>query len=359
MTTLARSEVVNVANPQLVAFVRNGGYLVDAYELKYTIYNVSDDVKRLVPVKVYPADPDTQATVDLVNDRLGLGRYVAKWTVPADEALGMHMIKWYLKLTATGTTWEWTSDFDVLAGKVVGLPTGYVTPTECRAQGITTAMATEVRLQQMIAEATRYITKVTGRSFVPTWKEIRLDGRGSRILLLDEVICAIEEVNVAYLDVDATDVEEADFAVYNRHLSQGLLIPDDRENPKLVLEWANPHADEDPTLLGRLAWPRGHHNIVVSGVFGYTDPDGSPCGATPEAIKRAAMLLVYRNLLPLITSGGGDPVPAGPIVSEKTQGQSVSFQAAGMNTLSHAFTGDPAIDQILAAYRRPSSMGAA
>lgn len=364
MTTLARGEVVGVANPLLTAFVRSGGFLVDAAQLQYQIFDISTEAKRLSPAQVYPTvPPGSKATVNLVTDRLGLGRYAATWTVPPGtippaEPLGTHLIKWFLKLTLTGPELIWTEEFEVLAAKPVGVLSGYVTLTECREAGIATAMASDVKLQQLIAEATRYIIKVTGRSFIPTWKQTRLDGRGSRWLLVDEPICAIEKVEVAYLDVDSTDVEEADFAVYNRHLSEGLLIPDDRENPKLVLEWANPHAEEDPTLFRKLAWPLGQQNVVVTGVFGYTDPDGSPMGATPQAIKRVAMLLIFRNLMPSITAGP-TMYPTGPVVSESTQGQSVSFQAAAVNALSHSFTGDAAIDQILASFRRPSSMGAA
>lgn len=360
MTVLARNVSYGPANPALVGYSRDGGYLVDCASLEYQIFDVSTDPKRLAPVRVCPPPPvPDRAVVNLVTDRLGPGRYAATWTVPDTEAIGAHLIRWFAKLTPTSPEVAWDEEFDVVEAVAAGVLPGYVTPSECRAQGITPAMASDVRLQQLIAEATRYITKVCGRCFIPTWKRVALDGRGSRNLLLDEPICAIEKVEVAYLDYDSTGVEGADYAVFNRHLSQGLLIPDDRENPKLVLEWANPHVEEDPTLLGRLAWPLGEQNVVVTGVFGYTDPDGSPMGCTPTAIKRVAMLLIYRNLLPLITLSSAGTVPAGAITSERTRDQSVSYAAPAVDAMSRAFTGDAEIDQILAAYRRPGSMGAA
>jgi hypothetical protein len=63
-------------------------------------------------------------------------------------------------------------------------------------------------------------------------------------------------------EVDLDDVE-----VYNRHLSQGLVDPDDRESPKIVVNVS------DIAKIGFIDyWPRGNQNIQVQGVFGYTDP---------------------------------------------------------------------------------------
>ena len=59
--------------------------------------------------------------------------------------------------------------------------------------------------------------------------------------------------------------------------------PDDREDPKIVLRWV----DESSKRLalgvsGMLTFPKGTQNIQVTGVFGYTDYDGS--GRTPILI---------------------------------------------------------------------------
>ena len=50
------------------------------------------------------------------------------------------------------------------------------------------------------------------------------------------------------------------------------------------------------TLRHGLRFPRGHANIVVDGIWGFTEADGSPQGSTPLAVHRAAMLLVLRNI---------------------------------------------------------------
>lgn len=371
MTTLARDEVVGTANALLVAVCRTvvptqvvpaergGAFLYDPIMLRYQIYDVSSDAKRLAPVQVFPTTPGNWQPVDLVNDKLSKGRFAARWTVPHTETLGWHLIKWQVQFTPTSAVWTWTEDFEVIAAKAQGFyPISFVTLTECREAGITEAQASDVRLQLLIAEATRYIMKVTGRCFVPQYKMLRYDGRGTRNLLIDEPIVAIQEVILQYLDVDMWGVENADYAVYNRHLTEGLLIPDDRESPKLVLEWVNPRTHDYPTLVRRLAWPIGEQNVVLWGVFGYTDPDGSPCGFLPLAIRRVAILLIKRLFLPKTTEMDSWSHAAGPISSESTQGQSVGFQALSRGYISTVYTGDPEIDQILVAYRRPSSMGA-
>jgi len=122
-----------------------------------------------------------------------------------------------------------------------------------------------------------------------------------------------------------------------------------------LLELVN---EEDVHLgLGRLVWPRGQQNVEARGVFGYTEPDGSPTGRTPELIRRVTMLLVLREL-PLLgdVDAREDAQRRFRLTSERTRDQSYTLEAL---RLHGAFTGDPEIDNVLVAFMRPPDLGAA
>jgi hypothetical protein len=111
-----------------------------------------------------------------------------------------------------------------------------------------------------------------------------------------------------------------------------------------------------------LHFPAGQKNVVIAGVFGYTEPDGSTVGSIPEDIQHCCALLTLRTSRFL-----GDPDrelenAAFRITMEKTRQQSISFAMPTGRAGSMAFgyfTGDPEIDAILAAYMRPPALGAA
>ena len=73
-------------------------------------------------------------------------------------------------------------------------------------------------------------------------------------------------------------------------LAAGLGDPDDRKNPRLEFFHESDLLGVQPTPaaslgLGPLVWLRGAQNVVIDGLFGYTDPDGSAVGRTPELIR--------------------------------------------------------------------------
>jgi hypothetical protein len=362
MTAIARNQSSSVANPVLVALARDGGFLVDAYSLQYQIFDTSTEAKRLVPVQVYPVTGGTKATVNLVTDRLGLGRYAAAWTAGGAETLGRHMIRWFLKLTSTSSEWTWDREFEVLAGAGYGaaMPSAYCMLCDLREQGILDADASDAKLLLLANEASRLLERFTGRFFEPRHQTIVVDGTGAEKLLLDQPIVAVEEVLLTSPLIDDSDIEGTDFQVYNRHLSQGLISPDDRENPKLDLASYGEFVTEEVDFVPRSAWPRGKQNVSVAGVFGYTDPDGSPEGMTPSEIRRVAMMLVYRELLTLTSADREDRRLRHLVTSETVRDQSIARKFAGdAKGGCTAFTGDPDIDGIILRYRRGMGMGAA
>ena len=83
-----------------------------------------------------------------------------------------------------------------------------------------------------------------------------------------------------------------------------------------------------PRLTWRYArFPRGFGNVVVGGRFGFTEPDGTPEGRTPPAIRRACVLVVLRGLDALGGDAGFDARNRWRLVEERTRDQ--SYKLAG------------------------------
>jgi hypothetical protein len=268
------------------------------------------------------------------------------------EPLGRHLIKWYLKRTTASTEESWTEEFEVLAGLAVGVPQSYCLLCDLREQGIAEATYSDVKLLVLASEASRFVERCTCRFFEPRYQSLALSGTGGQALFVEHPIIAVETVSIASQWSDDYDLDDADFVVYNRHLD-GLLLPDDREVPKIDLVFA-PSDSRDQSALGRReGWPTGKQNVVVTGVFGYTDPDGSPVGCTPREIRRVVMALVYRDLLPLTSADREDRRLRHLVTSETVRDQTIARKFAGDAAGGcTAFTGDSEIDSIILRYRR-------
>lgn len=362
MSALARGQASNCANPVLDLFTQVNGILVDVAVLEFQVFDVSDPGKQLAPVQVYPAALGLRAPVDVsllcpAGDKLSTGHFVARWTPPVNEAIGTHEIRWFFRLTPTSPEQMFREEFEVLV-EVAGFSgTGYAFVSDLRAEGVAATDASDARLQQLIALASRYIERVTGRFFEPRVQTLTLDGAGGRTLPLGHPIVGVESVIIDASPFSSGDlpVDPSVYRVYNRHLTQGLFLPDDRDNPKLELLYGEGPAGA--LGLGSFIWPRGQQNVTVRGVFGYTEPDGSPTGKTPELIRHATKLLVMREL-PLLGSADQreDAQRRYRLTSERTRDQSYTLEAL---QLHGAFTGDPEIDNVLVAFVRPPDFGAA
>jgi hypothetical protein len=112
------------------------------------------------------------------------------------------------------------------------------------------------------------------------------------------------------------------------------------------------------------SWPTGRQNIQITGVFGFTDPDGTLSGKTPDLIQHATNLLVIRELPPLADTDSRDDIRFRfAITNQRTRDQSISYSpSAGGGPFSASgsgrMTGDAEIDVILERYTRPTKMGA-
>jgi hypothetical protein len=370
MPAIARGQSSDGTNPVLGLFTPARGVLTDAVEVAFQIFDVSDDSKRANPVQVFPPAPDTRAPVNIAElwpagDKLGLGHVVARWSAPDDEALGAHEVRWFVRRTPGAVEQVVTVDFDVLAAGAGSHRSGYALVSDLRAEGVSPTEATDARLARLIHLASQYVDRMTGRFFEPRPMTLSLDGSGGRMLLLGHPVIAIRDATLLVampVEVGELPVTPGFFRIYNRHLTQGLLDPDDRENPRLEFfhesDLFGVHSTPAASLgLGSLVWLRGVQNVVVSGLFGYTDPDSSAVGHTPDLIRHVTKLLVLREIPAMTdTAQREDRQKRWRILSERTRDQ--GYDLAPMRAHG-AFTGDSEIDAILVAYQRPPQVGAA
>ncbi len=370
MAVIARGQSSDGGNPVLDLFTPVAGALTDVAVLEFQIFDISDDAKRASPVQVHPATAGARPPVNATDlwptgDKLATGRFVARWTPPAGEAIGAHEIRWFFQTTTGAPEQTSREDFDVLAEGAGSSPSGYALVSDLREEGVSAADAPDARLARLVLLASQYIDRVTGRFFEPRPMTMTVDGSGGRIQLLGHPIIAVSSVKMfvgMFAEFGVLPVIPSFFRVYNRHLTQGLLDPDDREDSRLeFFHWSDllgVHATPAGHLgLGSLVWLPGVQNVVIDGLFGFTDPDGSAVGRTPDLIRHVTKLLVLREI-PKMTdlTRREERQKRWRLVSERTRDQGYNLEAL---RLHGSFTGDPEIDNVLVAYQRPAQAGAA
>lgn len=355
MTALARGQASDCSNPTLDLYTLVNGVRTDMYSVEFQIHEKVTNPG--VPQQVYPAVAGTRAPVNVsdlcpTGHKLGTGRYVAEWTPELTAPLGTWMVQWYFKLTLSSPEQTFCEDFQVLPEATGATALGYCTVQDLRDEGVPVSVADDARLQLLIARASRYVDKFTQRYFLPRDLVVSLDGTGLRSIHLD-----IPIVTITAAQIDEVVLDLDDLLIYNRHITQGLTFPDDREDPRIEVRQSL--HDVERFALGLEVFPIGQHNVHLTGVFGYTEPDGSPYGSVPPLICEATKMLVMRELAPKYTAGPLDDWwMSHAIVEMKTRDQTIKF--ASPSTLGPAgpglYTGDRRIDNILMQYRLPPRM---
>lgn len=348
-SVVPRGAQLGAANPLLRLYCVVGGALVEPDTAAWTVYDVGDDDKLLSPV--------LRATgqVEAVDDVLPVGAYAADWAVPADEPLGRHEVRWEFEYA--GVTYAYREEFDVAPGVVGGAFRSYALPSDLRAEGAC-GEHSEARIQRALARSAETIDKVTNRFFEPRALSLTLDGTGGPALRFGFPVLAV--ASVAYVGDYATDVPLGRVVAYNRWLTEGMVLPDDRDDPRIALMPDGYDLPRYRALPRNVPWIRGRQNVRVVGLFGYTDPSGSPVGKTPEAIREVCKALALRDL-PGMYSGADERDAErlrGRILSETTRDQSRTV-GADPRLASAGWTGDPDLDATLARYCAPPFVGAA
>jgi hypothetical protein len=273
------------------------------------------------------------------------------WTPDVTSDLGTYRIYWRWKYLSTSSYQTGEEDFEVLVESTgaPGTETMYCTVQDLRDEGVPTSYS-DSYLETIIQRVSRDIDRYTGRWFEARSLSYTLDGSGTVALLLEQPIISITEVQL-----DGVAYASSDLIVYNRHITQGLLSPDDRENPKIEIR--QPYDDDLLFKFGLTWFPKGQQNMQVEGVFGYTDYDGSSQGYTPLAIKQAAKMMAIRELTPLYNADPTDERSGAwwRITSQRTRDQAITYAnpvSLGSQGVG-PFTGDPRIDNILLRYCAP------
>lgn len=350
MVALAPLDEISPANPLLSTFTAAASFLADPVALSYQIFRIDDDAAPAV--QVFPATLGARQGIDLIADRLGVGRFAATWTVPADVVLGRHEIRWFATQQLGGPETRWRRAFDVLALSSDPTLEAYALVSDVRAES-TPPNITNARILEALARGAEQIRDWTGHDFMPRYKVLPIDGIASQVLPLNEPICAIE--SIAFNGCEPLDSSSYD--VYARHLLPAMFAADDRQNPRI--EFCGYPGGLSARAAYRGYGARSESNAVfaqemtIRGVFGYTERenDGCPVGITPRQIRRANVLIALRDLYKAGSAQAAGAANAGKIKVMRTREQTIEYDtgtsgdaASGLYT---PFTGDPEIDRLL------------
>lgn len=352
MPGIVRGEKSSCSNPILPFFYQEQGFLLDLHALRYQIYSIATGTA------VHEATINTDECA-VGGLHKALGYYVADFDpVASSAAPGAYEIVWYYKTASDADEQLAAYRFEVLDPKYFRVSSRYVAYLGSDHEAFTD-FALEQR-QRAIEQASRTVEQLTGRFFFPRYMTLRHNVRPeSRRIWLDEPIIGVGRLAVesasTYADqVTDYDLDVSTVRVLNRHLDY-LLSPDDRDNPGIVLEGSINDGEE--ITVG--AFPVGTKNVLITGAFGYTEPDGGPFGQVPLQLQEVIVGLTYRQLQ---DPTGTDPMLQNPgrVKMAKTRDQQIQFDTRGSaGDAGSTLTGDPRLDNILIGFCRPPHVGVA
>ena len=293
------------------------GTAVDVDSINFEIFSV--DVNGV----------ETEQVASTPATRSSEGVYYAEWTIPADEPLGDHLIRWTWELNSGSEEQTDDVEFEVLEATTgtdtaTAVPSLYLTVSEMMSDiPVLSERPTEAELLLKITFAQGYIEKLTGQFFNERDMVLSLDGTGNYLLKLPFPAVDITKIEFKNSDGSYTEYDLSYFEVYNRY------NPDDRPYPKI----------ESDTYI----FPEGRKNIRLTGTFGYVEEDGT----TPRLIKEALKMIVKQWLFDSDTNKGNRR--KSKIWFDKGQNNENRISEA---ISSGNLTGDPEIDNILRWYTR-------
>lgn len=349
MPGLTVGEESSASNPRLLFFCRSAGLLVDPHEATYQIDDIRDPSSGA-------SNLQAETALDLVANKVADGVFAIPTGDTSGWNTGTHRVAIRYRLTNSGRQYTQPLFFEMLSsGDFIDGSSyvGYVSTRRLYQDGIfvLSGKAPE-SLHLAISQASQQIDNWLGRWFEPRYTSLRLDGKSYPNFQFDTPIIAMQKVELAWREGESfkyDEVEAGSFEVYNRHLD-GLLTPDDRDNPRVAL--LPEYSVLTPSVyVASGQWPPGHQNLVLTGVFGYTDPepqsDRTLIGQTPLALSRVVIALVSRALEDPTYSSIAAANP-GSVKSYRTRDQSISFHGdASSSTSWGGWTGDPLLDQAL------------
>lgn len=350
-----------------------------AIKLRFVAENLSNVMLVYDVIKVY-------------RSTTGIDGVYSEITIPATRVPLVADVTLYEYIDTAGDTSYWykfayfntvSLEESALSDPIAGTDEGglYCSVQDLRDEGITVAMLSDSRALAKIAKWSRAIERWTGRWFEPRVHTYLLDGDGGSAQRCPVPIIRLDTVALVSgrgIDWNEEEIETREVRVYNRHLTQGLIRPDDRANPRVEAPRVDgafgPEYRREPGVFYSDIWkfPRGRQNVKLSGVFGYTelipgDPVGETStgsqvplsfGSTPPLIKELCLLLVARDYPQIADASLREDLRARwRIEQEKTRDQMIKLTSLKDAGQLGAWTGDPEIDGIIAMYAAPSASG--
>lgn len=364
---LRQTGASSCANPVLqFAAIDGDGFLQDVHALRFQVWSL-DTGAVVAPT---PGDANDYTTVVLTDcpggDRLSKGRYVARYTAASSQNPGEYEVRWFVTRVSGGAEEEYRTSFLIVEDNET-LTDEYVSIYEMRCEGVPETI-NEAKIRSAIRIACRRVEALTRLFFEPRYLTFEVDGRGGPILQLGVPIIGIENVEFTVSTFSPADLPIAtgDLIVYNRHIRQGLLHPDDRFDPKLeFLRTPNSRpfgyatGDEVDFISGYAGFTESQLNVRIVGLFGFTEPDRSPTGSTPALLKHAVKRLAMRHLRPMWQDAPKSfgETTIGPVASERTKDQSITYAQVRTSSLAAPLTGDVEVDEILSHFIAPAIHG--
>jgi hypothetical protein len=227
----------------------------------------------------------------------------------------------------------------------------YATVADLRGEDVSLAQATDARVLTLIDEASRSIDRATGWFFEPRLLTVHLEGRGTPTIELRYPPIRLDKLSIGSL---VLSLDPRDLVVVGAPVEPGF------DGPRVSLRHGRVFPRRDGTLPRSGIYASASligidDTITAEGLWGYTEPDGTPTGRTPLEIRRACILLVLRGLAPLGDDGAWDARNRWRLVEERTRDQSYKLAP---NDAFGVLTGDPEADRILWRFRRPAGLGA-
>ena len=338
-------------------FLTVNGVLTDGYDVGFRIFDITGG---LPGTQIFPVTPGAYEPVASNAGHFSVGSYYAwdhltalGFTPSLTEPVGTHRIEWRWKISAGAPYQASPEDFEVLVQSGGSSVDTYISIADVRAEGITSAMASDAKVLSYIETWQAFIERACRQWFIPKTMILAVDGTDS-----DALHFGVPIISIAYLRINnsATDLETWLYKVYS-----SCRYPDDRSNPRIKLV-----GDDEldiysaPMCYGRLKFRKGRQNQVIKGIFGYVEENGS----VPKMIQRALLKLVIEKLTkPIyVADPSATPTPppmiSGIVTQETTDGHSLTYAPAGGNTADRrtglsGITSDPEILDIIKLYRAP------
>lgn len=359
MPALARGQENTVAI--INWFITINGVLTTANSVEYRIFDIT---AGLPGVQVFPTAPDFEA-VSTGPGNFDAGSYYAYdntaakgYTPLLTATVGTHRIEWRWKITAGAPLQAGFEDFEVLVQSAGSSVDTYCSIQDIRDEGITVAMASDVKVLSTITVMQEILDRMCRQWFIPKALVLSIDGNDADTMHFGVPIISIDYVK---LNRDPNELDSTLYRVYNQRV-----YPDDRRNPRITLIRSDEIRDifVRPASYGPAKFRKGRQNQEVKGVFGFTEPNG----AVPEAIKRALCILTIEKLqAPLFTDPATpSPIPppppiVGQLLEEETDDHRRKYAKLGGALAARApgLTGITASQEVLdivKLYRAPLGM---